>query len=285
MDNIKWVKEIAERLKVQLINFELKEDYLKIIRKPKYGHGKNMNPCIDCKIFMLKKAKKIAEELGASFIFTGEVLDERPKSQHKKALEKIEKESGLKRNVLRPLSAKLLPETKAEEKGWVIREKLLDIRGRQRKKQMQLAKEFGINNYPSPGGGCLLTYKEFSNKVKDLFKHKKKVNIEDINMLKVGRHFRFGKNKIIVGRNKEENEQLLKMKQTNDYCFEVSEYNGPITILQGSKKKESIRKAASLTVRYCDSKGNVLVKFGRKKLNNSIIISSIDEKEIEKLRI
>jgi len=183
------------------------------------------------------------------------------------------------------LSAKLLPETEAEKKGWVNREKLLDIRGRQRKRQMQLAKEFGIDKYPSPGGGCLLTYKEFSNKVRDLFKHKKKVNIEDINMLKVGRHFRFGKNKIIVGRNKEENEQLLKMKQTNDYYFEVSKYNGPITILQGPKIKEAIKKAAKLTVRYSDANERVLVKFGGKKLNKSTITKSIDDKEIEKLRI
>ena len=252
--NIDWIKEITKKLKVSLINVELKENYLNVIRKPKYGYGKNMNPCVDCKIFMLKKVKKIAEEIGASFIFTGEVLDERPKSQHKKALEIIEKESGLKGKLLRPLSAKLLPETEAEEKGWVIREKLLDIRGRQRKKQMELAKEFGINKYPTPSGGCLLTYKEFSKKLRDLLEHEKTVKMKDIELLKIGRHFRFGKNKIIVGRNEIENKQLLKMKKRDDYYFEVPAFMGPITLLQGPKTKEAIEKAASLAARYSDAK-------------------------------
>jgi len=277
--NLNWVKEIAEKLNVPLINVELKEDYLKIIRKPKYGHGKNMNPCIDCKVLMLKKAKKIAEEIGASFVFTGEVLDERPMSQHKRTLELIEKESGLKGKLLRPLSARLLPETE-----WVDREKLLDIRGRRRERQTQLAKEFSINKYPSPSGGCLLTYKEFSRKLRDLLEHEKKVTMEDIELLKIGRHFRFDKNKIIVGRNENENKQLLKMKKVNDYIFEVAEYNGPITILKGPKTKEIIRKAAALTVRYSDSKGKTLVKFS-KELNKSIIIEPIDEEEIEMMRI
>ena len=284
--NIDWIKEITKKLKVSLINVELKENYLNVIRKPKYGYGKNMNPCIDCKIFMLKKAKKIAEEIGASFIFTGEVLDERPKSQHKKALEIIEKESGLKGKLLRPLSAKLLPETEAEKKGWVNREKLLDIKGRQRKRQMQLAKEFGINKYPTPSGGCLLTYKEFSKKLRDLLEHEKTVKMKDIELLKIGRHFRFGKNKIIVGRNEIENKQLLKMKKRDDYYFEVPAFMGPITLLQGPKTKEAIEKAASLTARYSDAKDKkVSVRFGKNKLEKTIIITPTREEDIEKIRI
>jgi len=284
--NIDWIKEITKKLKVSLINVELKENYLNVIRKPKYGYGKNMNPCVDCKIFMLKKVKKIAEEIGASFIFTGEVLDERPKSQHKKALEIIEKESGLKGKLLRPLSAKLLPETEAEKKGWVNREKLLDIRGRQRKKQMELAKEFGINKYPTPSGGCLLTYKEFSKKLRDLLEHEKTVKMKDIELLKIGRHFRFGKNKIIVGRNEIENKQLLKMKKRDDYYFEVPAFMGPITLLQGPKTKEAIEKAASLTARYSDAKDKkVSVRFGKNKLEKTIIITPTREEDIEKIRI
>jgi len=284
--NIDWIKEITKKLKVSLINVELKENYLNVIRKPKYGYGKNMNPCIDCKIFMLKKAKKIAEEIGASFIFTGEVLDERPKSQHKKALEIIEKESGLKGKLLRPLSAKLLPETEAEKKGWVNREKLLDIKGRQRKRQMQLAKEFGINKYPTPSGGCLLTYKEFSKKLRDLLEHEKTVKMKDIELLKIGRHFRFGKNKIIVGRNEIENKQLLKMKKRDDYYFEVPAFMGPITLLQGPKTIEAIEKAASLTARYSDAKDKkVSVRFGKNKLEKTIIITPTREEDIEKIRI
>jgi len=284
--NIDWVKEITKKLKVPLITVELKEDYLKIIRKPKYGYGKNMNPCIDCKIFMLKKAKKIAEEIGASFIFTGEVLDERPKSQHRETLEIIEKESCLKRKLLRPLSAELLPETEAEKKGWADREKLLDIRGRQRKRQIQLAKEFGIDKYPTPSGGCLLTYKEFSKKLRDLLEHEKTVKMKDTELLKIGRHFRFGKNKIIVGRNEVENKQLIKMREKDDYYFEVSDYVGPITLLQGPKTKEAIEKAASLTARYSDVKEKKFsVKFGKEKLNKIIIVTPISEENIEEMRI
>ena len=176
-----------------------------MLRNPKYGYGKNMNPCIDCKIFMIKKAKKYAKEIGADFIFTGEVLGERPKSQHYPALRIIEEESGLKGKLLRPLSAKLLPETEAEKKGLVNRAKLLSIQGRSRKPQFQLAKEYGITCYPSPAGGCLLTCEEYSKKLRDLLAHKKRVSMADVALLRVGRHFRLGKNKIIVGRNEAEN--------------------------------------------------------------------------------
>ena len=149
--------EAAKQLGVPLKVVELGDDYLKMIREPKHGYGKNMNPCVDCRIFILKKAKKVAEEIGADFIFTGEVLDERPMSQHRGALKLVEEESGLKGKILRPLSAKLLPETVIEKKGLVDREKLLGIRGRSRKPQLKLAKEFNIKSYPSPAGGCLLT--------------------------------------------------------------------------------------------------------------------------------
>lgn len=166
--------EVAKRFNIPLKVVTVGLDYLRVVRKPKFGYGRGMNPCIDCRIFMLKKAKKYAKETGASFIFTGEVLDERPMSQHRKALEIIEKEAGLKGKILRPLSAKLLPQTEAEIKGWVDRTKLLGIRGRSRKKQIELAKKFGINDYPCPAGGCLLTYKEFANKLKELFNLKRK---------------------------------------------------------------------------------------------------------------
>lgn len=277
---------MAEQLEIPLKIMNVGEDYLKILRNPKYGYGKNMNPCIDCRIFMFKKAKKYAEEIGASFLFTGEVLNERPMSQHRKALTVTEKEAGLEGKILRPLSAKLLPETEAEKKGWVNREKLLDIRGRSRKKQIKLTKEFGIKDYPCPAGGCLLTYKEFAAKIRDLFIQKKKVGIKDINLLKIGRHFRFGKNKIIVGRNEAENKQLERMRGKNDYCFEVPDCGSPITLLQGLKTREAERKAAALTLRYSDNKlGEALVKFGREKMDKSVVVPALDASEIEKLRI
>lgn len=276
----------AKKFKIPLKTLYSGEEYLKIIKNPKYGYGKNMNPCIDCRIFMFKKAKEYAKEIDASFIFTGEVLDERPMSQHRKALDIIEKEAGLEGRIIRPLSAKLLPKTEAEEKGWIDREKLLDVRGRSRKRQIKLAKEFKINDYPCPSGGCLLTYKEFAAKVRDLFEHKRRVTIKDINLLKVGRHFRLGKNKIIVGRNKTENERLIESKENDDYYFEVTDSGSPITILQGRKTKEAIEKAAALTLHYSDKEEKKsLVKFGKEKLNRSLIVSSLNIEEIEKLRI
>lgn len=278
--------EVAKKFKIPIKVIRKDKDYLKVVRNPKHGYGKNMNPCIDCRIFMLKKAKKYAKKIGASFIFSGEVLDERPMSQHRKALDIIEKEAGLNGKILRPLSAKLLPKTEAEKKGLVDREKLLDIRGRSRKRQIKLAKNLKITDYPCPAGGCLLTYKEFADKVRDLFKHKRRVSMKDINLLKIGRHFRFGKNKIIVGRNKEENEQLLRMKEKDDYYFEVPDCGSPITILQGPKTKKAIEKAAALTAHYSDEKEKkILVKYGLKKLSKSIEVSPLSEKKIENLRI
>jgi len=276
----------ANQLKVPLKVVSVEKDYLQMLRKPKYGYGKNMNPCIDCKIFMIKKAKKYAKEIGADFIFTGEVLGERPKSQHYPALRLIEEEAGLKGKLLRPLSAKLLPETAAEKKGLVDRTKLLNIQGRSRKPQFQLAKEFGIKSYPSPAGGCLLTCEEYSKKLRDLFANKKRVSMADIALLRVGRHFRLGKNKIIVGRNEAENKFLAAQKTPSEYYFELPDIVGPITILQGPKTKNAIETAAKLTAYYSDAEtAKVKVNFGRETLNKSLIVSVPDKADVDKLRV
>jgi len=281
-----YAKIFTKKLKIPLKVVKLENEYIRLIRKPKYGYGKFLNPCIDCRIFMLKKAKKYAKKINASFIFTGEVLNERPMSQTRKALEIIEREAGLKGKILRPLSAKLLPPTEAEKKGVVRRERLLDISGKGRKKQIELAKKFKIKEFSSPAGGCLLTYKEFSAKLKDLFKHKKRIRMKDIELLKVGRHFRFGKNKIIVGRNEKENKQLLELKSKTDYFFEVPDCGSPITLLQGSKTREAIKKAAALTARYSDAKEKkILVKYGMRKLTKSIKVFPISKKKINSLRV
>jgi tRNA U34 2-thiouridine synthase MnmA/TrmU len=278
--------EAAKQLGVPLKVVNVGDEYLKMVRKPKHGYGRNMNPCIDCRIFIAKKAKKYAKKIGASFIFTGEVLDERPMSQHSKAMKIIEEESGLKGKILRPLSAKLLPETVIEKKGLVDREKLLDIRGRSRKPQIKLAEKFNIKDYPCPAGGCLLTYKEYANKLRDLFKHKKRCSMADVSLLKVGRHFRFGENKIIVGRNEAENKILTAKKARNDYYFEVPDIGSPITILQGAKTKNAIRAAAALTAFYSDAKSDkATVSFGRDSLDKSIIVSIPTRAEVESLRI
>ena len=285
-DGASEAAEAAKQLKIPLKVVSVEKDYLQIVRKPKHGYGKNMNPCIDCKIFMLKKAKKYAEEVGADFIFTGEVLGERPKSQHCPALRLIEKEAGLKGKLLRPLSARLMDETAAEKKNLVDRTKLLNIQGRSRKPQLQLAREFGIRNYPSPAGGCLLTCEEYSKKLRDLFASKKRVSATDVALLRVGRHFRLGKNKIIVGRNEAENKVLFTQKLPGEYYFELSDVVGPITILQGPKTKNAIETAAKLTAYYSDAETKkVKVGFGRETLNKMLIVSVPNRTEVDKLRV
>ena len=278
--------DAAKQLNVPLKVVAAGNDYLRMLRNPKHGYGRNMNPCIDCRIFLMKKAKKYAKEMGAAFIFTGEVLDERPMSQHYPAMMLIEKEGGLEGKVLRPLSARLLPETEAEKKGLVDRSKLLDIQGRSRKPQFKLAEEFSIKDYPCPAGGCLLTCEEYAKKIRDLFAHKKRVSMADIALLRVGSHFRLGKNKIVVGRNEAENKFLIARKTVGEYYFELPEIVGPITILQGPKTKKAIETAAKLTAHYSDAKtAEVKVNFGRETLNKSITVSVPDDAYVEKLRV
>jgi tRNA U34 2-thiouridine synthase MnmA/TrmU len=278
----KNAKKMAEQLDLKLKVVDVTRDYLKMLRNPKHGYGSTLNPCIDCKIFMLKKAKAYAKKIGAEFIFTGEVLGERPMSQNKNALALIEKETGLKGKLLRPLSAKLLPVTEAEEK-WVDRTRLLDIQGRKRNVQIEFAKKFKIKDYPTPAGGCFLTNKEYSSKLKDLLNGK--ISIIDLKLLKIGRHFRFEHNKIIVGRDEKDNRELKRLKEKNDYMFEVPHVGSPITLLRGKKTKEALELAARLTVHYSDSKEkNTLVKYG-KKLSNSIMVKDIKNEEINKLRL
>jgi tRNA-specific 2-thiouridylase len=261
------VSKAAKRLGVPLKVVDVGAEYLKMVRNPKHGYGKNMNPCVDCRIFILKKAKKIAAEIGADFIFTGEVLDERPMSQHYRALKLVEEEAGLKGKLLRPLSAKLLPATVMEKKGLVNRAKLLDIRGRSRKPQIKLAEEFNVKDYPSPAGGCLLTCKEYASKLRDLFKHKERCSLADVSLLKVGRHFRLGENKIVVGRNEED-------------------IGSPITVLQGAKTDEAVRTAAALTAFYSDAKSDkVSVNFGRARLSRSVTVSVPSCGEVKSLRV
>ena len=204
-------------------------------------------------------------------------------SQNKNALEMIEKESGLKGKLLRPLSAKLLPITEAEK--LIDRENLLDIQGRKREKQMKLANKFKIKNYPQPSGGCLLTSKEYAAKVKDLLENKKKISLNDISLLKIGRHFRYNKSKIIVGRNEKENKELLKLKNKSDYIFEASNIGSPITLLQGEKSIKAINISASLTAHYSDAKGKTIVKYGKKNLSKALLASDINNEKINQLRI
>jgi len=280
-----YAREVSERLKIPLKVMGKGQDYLAIVKKPKFGYGSAMNPCVDCRIFMLRKAKSYAEEIQAGFIFTGEVLDQRPMSQHRTTLEIIEKEAGVEGEVLRPLSALLLPKTEPEKQGWINRNRLLGIRGRSRKTQIDLARRCGINDYPCPAGGCLLTYKEYARKVKDLFEHKTYPTLEDIALLKIGRHFRFGESKIVVGRNEGENEALLRMRDS-DYVFEVPGCGSPVTILRGRGSRRAIEVAAQLAATYSDAEDNrVVVKYGRGGPSQTIVVAPVEKSEITGFRV
>ncbi len=244
----------------QLINLPLKilditEEHLRILKNPKYGYGENMNPCIDCHALMFKCAGKIMEEEGADFVISGEVLGQRPMSQNRKALQIIAEESGLGRLLLRPLSAKKLPITIPEERDWVKRELLLDVHGRSRKPQLELAKKYGITDFPSPAGGCLLTDRIFSKRLKDLIELKKDFDIRDIELLKLGRHFRIDRTtKIIVGRNKKENQMLKDLYRKEDVLLEPKEIPGPVVLLTGDKSEKNIQLALDITATYSDTK-------------------------------
>ncbi|MEM3608640.1 MAG: hypothetical protein QW238_07235, partial [Candidatus Bathyarchaeia archaeon] len=277
--------EASRRYGIPLKIIHLGGDYLRMVRRPRHGYGSALNPCIDCRILMLKKAKRYAREIGAEFIVTGEVLGQRPMSQRLETIKLIEREAGLEGRILRPLSAKLFPETEAEKKGWIDREKLLDLRGRSRKRQMELAAKLGIREYPSPAGGCLLTHREYAAKLRDLFQHKKRITMRDIQLLKIGRHFRYGENKIIVGRNEAENKLLLYLKGKGDYVFEVPDYGSPITILQGGKTREAIKAAASLTARYSDASGDMItVKYGRGRPSRRITVTPMSDPETWRIK-
>jgi len=270
--NNSTIQESADQLGVSLHIIELEEDYLKMIRFPKYGYGSAVNPCIDCRIFMLKKAKIFMEETKSHFIFSGEVLGQRPMSQHHHSLKLTAKSSGLNDLLLRPLSAKLLSITKPEKEGWVDREKLLNISGRSRKEQLALAQEYKITTYSTPAGGCLLTEKKYAERLKDLWSYKKEITLREVSLLKIGRYFIFKKARIIVGRNQEENKELLNLKSPDDYFFICPNFPGPTTLLIGNKTKENIQEAARLTARYSDAPNNekIVIEYGCNELDKKI---------------
>lgn len=227
---------------IDLTKPPLLQEYLEIIKFPKHGTGTAMNPCRDCKILMLKKAKILADEIGAEIIATGEVLSQRPMSQLEHQLALTEKQSNLQGKLLRPLSAKLLPETDAEKQKIINREKLLDISGRQRKRQIQLAKKYKIK-YPNSGGGCLLCEKEYCKKLQALLKNKplKKIKPQDIQLLSIGRHFQ-NKGQIILGKNHQENLILEHLNKELKYNLIISTTPGPTAIFENKLDKKTTQE-------------------------------------------
>ncbi|MFQ5735515.1 MAG: hypothetical protein ACE5GY_01460 [Thermodesulfobacteriota bacterium] len=229
-------------------------DYIEIVRNPRHGYGKGINPCVDCRVYMFVQAKEYMKEIGASFVITGEVLGQRPMSQRKDAFRVIERESRLEGLILRPLSAKQLEPTIPEKTGLVDREKLLDVLGRSRKPQMALADDLDVNDYPCPSGGCLLTDKIFSKKVRDLLENKKDVTKKDLVLLKTGRHFRHRGVKIIVGRDEADNAKLRVMLQPGDTIIEPVDFPGPVAMVCGTDGAQARDFAGGLIIRYAGAK-------------------------------
>jgi tRNA U34 2-thiouridine synthase MnmA/TrmU len=279
-------KEFGIEIKVLLKG----NDYLEVVRNPKHGYGKNVNPCIDCRIFMLKKTKLYMEEIGASFIFSGEVLGQRPMSQRKSPMLLIEREAGLEGLILRPLSARLLKPTIPELKGWVDREKLLEISGKSRKPQFELADRLGIKDFNCPAGGCRLTDAKFALRLKESFNHGEDI-MRDVRLLKYGRHFRLpGGAKVIVGRNEKENAVISSLAEETELMLETMDCGSPVTLLKGSDRKtngKELELAASLCVTYskCDFENPRVKIFDKKSFEKYVSSKPVlwEETDISKV--
>lgn len=279
---------VSQELGIKLIAINTSAEFLEIVKKPKHGYGSNMNPCLDCRILLFKKAKEAMATEGASFVITGEVLGQRPMSQRLEAMKLIDRESGLEGLVVRPLSAKVLEPTIPEKMCWIDREKLLAINGRGRREQMDLAKELGINDYPCPSGGCLLTDPIFSRRLKDLMRHSE-LNLSDTQLLKIGRHFRVSPAaKLVLGRNESENKRLCTLKQEDDFYFQPEELAGPSGILRGKIEDPSAFEFASkIIARYCDgATAQTKILCQRSALQEyKFIVSPYKEEELTAYRV
>jgi tRNA U34 2-thiouridine synthase MnmA/TrmU len=282
------IRERADDLNVNLKTVYLGDEYIEMLKHPKHGIGAGFNPCVDCRTMMFDAAKKHMEEIGAEFIISGEVLGQRPMSQHLDSLRMIEKDSNLVGKIVRPLSAGLLPETDPEKNGLIKREDLGMIKGRTRRNQLDMAKKYGIENPPNAGGGCLLTEPQFGIKAKDLFEHVETPTINDIDLLKIGRHFRLDEEtKFVVGRNKDENEMIKAIALPGDMLLEARDHLGPVSILRGKNAKSHVEFAASVTLRYSDAPKNqdCVVTVKNDSLIEEISSQSAEEQSYVKFRM
>jgi tRNA U34 2-thiouridine synthase MnmA/TrmU len=282
--------QVAAEAGIPVELVDASEDYLPVVLNPKHGYGRNMNPCIDCRVFMLERAKRHMEKVGADFVFTGEVLGQRPKSQLKSAMRAIEKESGLHDRLLRPLSARLLPPTQVEREGRIDRAKLLDIHGRGRKRQIALANTYGISQYMQPAGGCcFLTDASYSRKLRDVIGRKggNGLSVEDIFILGVGRHFRLSESlKVVVGRDEVEN-TFLGHYAHEHWLARVCGFAGPTAVIMGEFTDDELGPIASLVARYSDGKRepavDVEITFGTRM--KAIRVAPATDALLEKCRV
>lgn len=265
---------------------DISRDFLELVKNPAHGYGKNMNPCVDCKIFMIKKAASMMEAEKADCIASGEVMGQRPMSQQKHRLRQIEKQCGLEGRLFRPLSAALLPPTIVDEKGAIKREEMLAISGRSRREQMALAKAWGIEDYPSPAGGCLLTEADYSGRISWLIKQDQ-LGLEEVELAKQGRWFSPSSESFLcLGRNERENREIEKYVREEDIFFFCEEFSGPSALLRGDFSHEALEKSAALVAFYAKkgrSKYNINYRHqGRESQINS---EKMDKARIEEIRI
>ncbi|MEW5701175.1 MAG: hypothetical protein AB1792_02975 [Candidatus Zixiibacteriota bacterium] len=266
----------------------LAEKFVQIVQDPVYGYGQNMNPCVDCRILMLTEAREYMETVGADAVITGEVLGQRPFSQRLPRLYLTEREARLKGRLLRPLSAKLLPPTIPELEGKIDREQLEAISGRGRKRQFELARQFGLENFPTPASGCLLTDPEYSKKLRDLLGHQTHVDFTDLNLLQVGRHFRLSvATKIIVGRDQTDNAKIAAYAGPNDWRLEVMGTGSPIVLVRGTPTDDDLENAAAITARYCDRKHDphIEVTLQRGEETKGLVVPPADEALLSTVRL
>ena len=283
----KRVRTYAEALGVPLMIVEEGEEFLEMIRDPRFGYGKNANPCMDCRIHRLRKARKIMESEDASFIATGEVIGQRPMSQRLDCLYKVESDTGLKGRLVRPLSAKLLRPSIPEQNGLIDREKLMAISGRGRNQQLQYARTHSLK-HSSPAGGCVLTNVDPARRFLEMVSSNPDFTLADFKLLAYGRHFRLGPGlKAVIARNDSENHTLEKIFTDDDYVLQLAEVTGPCCVLRGEATLEQLELAGAITARYTKARNEPEVKVKVQHKGNTMIlkVKPADEKECERLRV
>ena len=248
-------KKSAAKNDIKLAIRDISTAHLALVKNPCFARGAGMNPCVDCHLLMLKVAKKIAREAGYDFIATGEVLGQRPLSQNAAALKLVDQKANLEGKILRPLSAIALAETEVEKNGLVKRAELYGISGRSRKKQMELAKKMGVKNYPMPAGGCILTDKDYSKRLKKLLDKISAIKKSDVDLLRAGRNFWVGKTRIILGRNQAENLKLNKFSELGDLLVEPKNVPGPTVLVRGKRNKAVLNAVKKLLLKYAKKAG------------------------------
>jgi tRNA-specific 2-thiouridylase len=282
--------QVAAEAGISVELIDISDDYLPMVMNPRHGYGANMNPCVDCRIFMLDRARRHMEKVGADFVFTGEVVGQRPMSQMRRTLDTTARESGLEGKLLRPLSAKLLEPTEVEKRGLIDREKLHDFHGRGRKPQIELAARYGLNEYMQPAGGCcFLTDENYSRKLRDLMavQGADRLSMDDVYLLGVGRHFRVSDRlKLVVGRDEVENNFLAYY--TREFpSVRARDFTGPTAIVMGEWTEADIETAAAVVARYCDGRHepSVVVEFTQNGDTRALNAAPARDETLEAMRI